>query len=241
MRLANNIEAIDLGLYLVEHKTLLFSDFHLGFEESLNRQGIFVPRLHYKDIVARLDLIFLALQEQKKSVKTIVITGDLKHDFGRIQRQEWKDILNLTDYLLKHCSKLVLIKGNHDTILQPIANKKGIQLVPNYRVDSILVIHGDVLPKDLHGVKTIIMGHEHPAIGLRAKGRVERYKCYLVGTYKRRTLIVQPSFNLLVEGSDVLHEQLLSPLLTDISSFNTFVLDEKDNNILAFGTIRSLR
>lgn len=240
MLLAKGIEAIDLGMYLLEHQTLIFSDFHLGFEESLNRQGVLVPRMHYKDIITRLDLIFSELKTQKKNVNTIVITGDLKHDFGKIQRQEWKDILNLVDYFLKHAPKLVLIKGNHDSILQPVANKKGIKLVPNHRVDDILVIHGDVLPKDLAGVKTIIMGHEHPAIGLRAKGRVERYKCYLVGTFKRRTLIVQPSFNLLIEGSDVLEEHFLSPLLTNVSSFQTFVVDERDKNILAFGKVKGL-
>ena len=241
MQLVTGIEAIDLGLYLVKHQTLIFSDFHLGFEESLNRQGVFVPRMHYKDIVARLDLIFLALKEQNKIVKTVVLTGDLKHAFGSIQRQEWKDILNIVDYFHKHAPELVLIKGNHDAVLAPVANKKGITLVSNYRISDILVIHGDVLPAELDGVKTIIMGHEHPAISLRAAGRIERYKCYIVGTYKRRTLIVQPSFNLLVEGSDLLQERLLSPLLTDVSSFNTFIVDEKQKEVLAFGKVKGLK
>jgi putative SbcD/Mre11-related phosphoesterase len=243
MQLTNAIEAIDLALYT--SKTLILSDFHIGFEESLNRQGVFVPRMHYKGIIDRLEHIFAVLKQAKKSVRTIVITGDLKHDFGRIGKQEWRDVMRLVDYLLRKSPRLVLIKGNHDVQLGPIADKHGIELVPDYRVEDILVIHGDVVPKTLTGIKTIVMGHEHPAITLRAKGRSERYKCFLKGAYKRRTLIVQPSFNLLTEGTDILQEQFLSPLLKGrlfgIGSFEAFLVDERNHDVLPFGPIKRLQ
>ncbi|HSU72257.1 MAG TPA: metallophosphoesterase [Candidatus Binatia bacterium] len=241
MQLAPGVEAIDLGIYLPSHQTLVFSDFHMGFEHSLNAQGYMLPRTHYKDVVDRLEHIFAELKKQKKTVARVVITGDLKHEFGTILRQEWRDVLRLVDYLLRRCETLVLIKGNHDVQLGPVAAKSGIKLVPDVRLGDILIIHGDDVPTNLKDIKTIIMGHEHPAIGLRAKGRVEKYKCYLVGPYRKRTLIVQPSAKLMVEGSDVLKEKQLSPLLEGgVKKFRAFVIDDRKKELLDFGLIKNL-
>ncbi|MBI4145594.1 metallophosphoesterase [Candidatus Woesearchaeota archaeon] len=242
MQLANGVDAIDLAIYLPVHETLVLSDLHMGFEESLNAQGVLVPRTHYKDLVDRLELIFAELKNRRQRVSQVVITGDLKHEFGGIRRQEWKDVSRIVDYLLRRVERLVLIKGNHDVQLGPIATRRGLELVKDVRLGDVLIIHGDQEPNDLKGVTTIIMGHEHPAIGLRSGTRVERFKCYLVGRYKRKTLIVQPSANLLTEGSDVMKEQTLSPLLSkDILSFKAFVLDDKKRELLDFGVIRRLR
>ncbi len=245
MHIVPGIESLDLALYLTSAKTLALSDFHIGFEESLNRQGVLVPRTHYKDVIDRLEHIFAVLKKAKKSVRTIVITGDLKHDFGHIGRQEWRDVMRLVDYLLRKCEHLILIKGNHDVQLGPIADKHGIELVPEYRVGDVLMIHGDVVPTKLRGITTIIMGHEHPAITLRSKGRSERYKCFLKGTYKRRILIVQPSFNLLTEGTDILQEQFLSPLLKGrlfgIGCFEAFIVDDRTHEVLPFGSLKRLK
>lgn len=241
MQLAPGVEAIDLAIYLPDHETLVLSDPHMGFEESLNAQGVLVPRTHYKDLVDRLELIFSDIKKRKHHVRQVVITGDLKHEFGGIRRQEWKDVSRIVDYLLRRSEKLVLIKGNHDVQLGPIATRRGLELVKDVRLGDILIIHGDQEPAALNGVSTIIMGHEHPAIGLRHGRRVERFKCYLVGGYKRKTLIVQPSANLLTEGSDVLQEQTLSPLLSKgVRAFRAVVIDEKKRELLDFGAIKRL-
>ncbi len=241
MELAPGAEAIDLALYLPAHKTLVLSDLHMGFEEALNRQGVLVPRTHFKDLVDRLEVIFARLKTAKKPVRTIVITGDLKHEFGRIGKQEWKDTMRMVDYLLRRSQRLLLIKGNHDVQLGPIAKRQGLELVKEHRAGDVLIIHGDRVPESLAGVSTIIMGHEHPAIGLRHGGRTERYKCYIVGTYKRKTLIVQPSANLLTEGTDVLKEETLSPLLSGLMKFRAFVIDDQKREILDFGVLKGLR
>jgi len=242
MELVKGVEVIDLALYLVKHKTLVLSDFHMGFEESLQAQGVLVPRTHYKDLVDRLEMIFAELQKKKRKVEKIVITGDLKHEFGKIARQEWRDAMRIIDYLLRKCRKVILLKGNHDVQLGPIAARQGIELQKEYRIGDFLIIHGDYGPTNLKTVKTIIMGHEHPAISLRHSGRVEKYKCYLVGTYKRKRLIVQPSCNILIEGSDVLREQVLSPLLkSGMSKFNAFVVDDQKKEVLAFGKVKNLK
>ena len=40
MDILDGVVADDLFLYLPEHKTFILSDIHIGYEESLNRQGV---------------------------------------------------------------------------------------------------------------------------------------------------------------------------------------------------------
>ncbi|MBW2986523.1 metallophosphoesterase [Candidatus Woesearchaeota archaeon] len=230
MEIYPGIELIDLGLYLTKHKILVLSDFHIGYEEGLSKKGVLVPRMQYKDVIARLDMIF-----SKVKPKMIVINGDLKHEFGVISQQEWKDVMRLIDYFERR-GELVLIKGNHDTILGPIADKKKIKVVDELFVDDVLITHGHKVPKRL--AEVIIIGHEHPAVFIRSDVRSEKYKCYLKGKYKRKVLIVQPSFNLLTDGTDVGSEDLLSPFLDqNLSNFEVFVVDKE---IYDFGKLKNL-
>ena len=71
-------------------------------------------------------------------------------------------------------------------------------------------------------------GHEHPAIGIQENARTERFKCFLVGTFKRKKLIVLPSFNLVVEGTDVLKQKKISPFLQgNIKNFDCYIIADK--------------
>lgn len=234
--LAPHVIAIDLALLVKD--TLIISDVHIGYEDMLHSRGVLIPKFQLQDTIKRLKSI---LEETKP--KVVVINGDLKHEFGRISSQEWRDTLKLLDMILEHAEKIIIVKGNHDPILGPIARKRGIEIVKDYVLGDVLVTHGDVGPnlegKKRKNIKTIIMGHEHPAIRIQDKGRSERFKCFLVGRYKRKTLIAQPSFFLLTEGTDVLKEKLLSPLLQqNLSNFDVYVVEDK---IYSFGKLKNLR
>lgn len=227
------IEIIDLALYLPKHKALVIADSHIGFEESLNKQGILIPRFQFKEIILRLEKIF-----EKIKPETIIINGDIKHEFGTISEQEWRHTLRLIDFLAKHCKKLILVKGNHDTILGPIAQKRNIDVVANVVLDDMLITHGDRLMKIPSSIKTIIIGHEHPAISFRQRPS-EKYKCFLVGKYKGKILIVQPSFNLVTEGTDVSKEYLLSPFLKqNLKNFECFIVAD---TVYRFGKLKNLK
>ncbi len=232
MNILPDIRIIDLALYLEKHKTLVITDTQIGYEESLNKQGILVPRFQYRDLISRLKNILRQVKPEK-----IIINGDIKHEFGTISKTEWRYTIRLIDFLAEY-GKLFLIKGNHDTILGPIAEKKNIKILDHCLIGDIYLCHGHKLPKDFKGAKTIIIGHEHPAVTLKDRGRVERYKCFLKGKYKNKNLIVMPSFNLLTEGSDVLIEKLMSPFLKDISDFEVYVVSEE---ILKFGKVKDLQ
>jgi len=238
--LTKDVKIVDLALYIPAAHALVVSDFHLGYEEAVSARGTLIPRFQFTDIMQRLDGI---LGQLKLPLKTVIINGDLKHEMGRISPQEWRDILKLLDYLARKAEKIVVIKGNHDTMLQPVAQKRGIELVSRFFINGILVVHGDVID-DMstdESVKTIIIGHEHPALGLKDGARYETFKCFLKGLWKKKTLIVQPSFNPLIEGTDIRLEEFLSPYLTAVGGFKAFVAgDIPDNKILPFGKVRDL-
>ena len=79
MKINDNIEIIDLALYLKKEKTLVVSDLHIGIEESLNKRGVLIPRSQFNDLLIKLKLIL-----NKVEVKRVVFNGDLKHEFGEI-------------------------------------------------------------------------------------------------------------------------------------------------------------
>ena len=225
MNILPNIKIIDLALYLEKQKILILSDFHIGYEEYLNNQGILIPRFQFKEILQRLENIFKKIKPSK-----IIVNGDLKHEFGIISAQEWRHTLQLLDVLLKK-APVTLIKGNHDTIIKPIAEKRNIEILDEYRKDSLLITHGNILKKP---EKTIIIAHEHPAISFKQRPS-EKYKCFLLGKYKNFNLIVQPSFNLVTEGSDITKNKLLSPFLNNIQNFQVFIVEDK---VYKFKTVK---
>jgi len=250
-----NLKIVDLALYHTKEDILIIGDTHIGYEEALNKQGLFIPRFQFEEIGKRLDNIL----KKTKKLKKIIINGDIKHEFGTISEQEWRHTLRLLDFLSKYCKDIILIRGNHDTILGPIAKKRNVKIEDSYiiherselgkkkfmkqissqRKNNILIIHGHKIPKQIpKETKTIIIGHEHPAISLREGPRVETYKCFLKGKWKRYNLIVMPSFNLITEGTDIVKERLLSPFLQqNIESFEAYIIADK---IYKFGKLKNL-
>ncbi len=237
MKILPNIDIIDLALYF--GSTLVIADVHIGYEEALNKQGILIPRMQFEEMVKRMEKIFSLLKGRQ--IKRIVVNGDLKHEFGTISEQEWRNTLKLLDLLAGHCNEVILIKGNHDTILGPIAKKRNIKVLEHYLKGDILIIHGDkILDKGLlKKASIIIIGHEHPAVSIREGPRVEQFKCFLKGRYKGKSLIVQPSFNTLVEGTDLLRDEILSPFLQqDIGNFDVFIVEDI---VYEFGKLKRLK
>jgi uncharacterized protein len=243
MEILKNILAQDLFLYLKKYNTFILSDIHLGYEESLNRQGIFVPRNNYNDLLIRLEKSLESIKKTGK-IEQIILNGDLIHEFGKIHFQE-KTLLQKFLKFLSDYGVVIVIEGNHDKGLKYFKDnlKNGVKILEYVLLGEILIMHGDKIPdKELlknNVVKTIIIGHEHPSVAISSGTRVEKYKCFLKGKYFGRNLLVLPSCNLFIEGTDVLRERLLSPFLKDVSikNFDVFVIEDK---IYDFGKIRSL-
>ena len=227
MEIEKGIKIKDLALIYKDH--LIISDLHIGLEEALNKQGILIPRFQFKEIKQRLEPLLL------KKIKVIVINGDLKHEFGTISEQEWRHTLQVLDLLLENNRKVILVKGNHDTILGPIADKRNLKVVDKYEIDDITIIHGNKI-KEIN-TKIIIIGHEHPAVTIKDNIRNETYKCFLKGKYKNKILIVTPSFSLVKQGYDVLNFDNHTLYIKNIDNFEVFVVEDKIYN---FGKAKNL-
>ena len=235
MNITDDIEIHGLALFLKQEKALVLADLHLGFEENLHKQGILVPWYQYKEIKQKL----LPILEQTKPEK-IIINGDLKHEFGRIPKQEWGEVLGMLTFLKQHCSELILLKGNHDNVLGPLAGKKDLEPKSHVLLGKTYICHGHKIPEDLDFQKcsTVLIAHEHPAISISDGVSSEKFKCFLKGKYQKKTLIVQPSHCLVTEGTDVLKEKTLSPFLNrNLSNFEVWVIADKPRY---FGKLKDL-
>lgn len=235
-----HVWAIDLALWIEREQALVLADLHLGYEEMLNQQGVFVPRINFKETKGRIEGRIL----KEVQPHTIVINGDLKHEFGAISQQEWREVIEMLEFLETLCEKMVLVRGNHDTILGPLAKWRGLEIVKNghyIKKEKLLVCHGDAVPatKEFKQAKTIVIGHGHPALSIRERFKRETSKCFLLGKFRSKNLIVQPSLLSLYTGTDVLREQLLSPFLQQpLGNFEAWVVEDK---VYYFGKLKDLK
>ena len=238
---------------LVDKKILVFGDLHIGFEEHIADQGIF-PRVQLKKIIEKLSGIFELLKKDKIEIEKVIILGDLKHEFGGISDAEWRDTLDFLDFVSKNIKKdegdenIILIKGNHDNILGPIAKKRSVKLVDFYKYKQICFLHGN----KLHGncfsdSKFLIMGHLHPAITLRDEYKKEKYKCFLKGKWKGKETYVLPSFSPISFGYDLdsiedsIHKgEFLIVKDKLLENFNVIIYNSRENKEYDFGKLKKI-
>src|SRR3989344_3066826 len=232
MEIAKGIEIIETALWLKKQNILIINDLHIGYEEVLQRKGILVPKFQLKEIITKLEHIL-----EKTKPEKVIINGDLKHEFGTVLKQEWKEVLQFLDVVLQKCKTVIIIKGNHDPIIAPIAEKRRVAVVTEYSVDDTLIVHGDELMETK--ATRIIIGNEHPAITMREGSKWEKYKCFLKGKWQRKELIAVPSFNPLLEGTDILKEEVLSPFLEDIATFKVYIVNKGE--VFDFGKVKDLQ
>jgi len=233
MYLSGKVRAEDLFLFLEDHSCLVVGDVHLGFEESLAKQGVFIPKFLFQEACSKLEHALKELRPEK-----VVFGGDLKHEFGTISKDEWRDSFELLK-LAKSFAEVVVVKGNHDVILEPVLKRQGVPLPEHYALGVNYFCHGHKVPRDeeFKRAARVFIGHEHPAVTLRDAGRVETYKCFLKGRFQGKEVFVLPSVPSIPEGSDVLRESLSSPFLQDLSDFEVFVTA---GTVYRFGKVKDL-
>lgn len=227
---------------LIEHvgkKILVVGDLHLGFDEMLVEAGNFAVKKGYmfKEMIKEFDKIF----EKTGKVDEIVLLGDIKHDFGKISKQEWQDILKLIDYLKNKCNNITVIFGNHDNMIGPIMNKRKIKVKKFYIVGRYFLAHGDKNYSEMWDkkIKNIIVGHGHPAVRLKEGVKVEKYKCFLEGKYEGKNFIVVPSFFEYNVGSDPRDGGVVLAWNINFNNFNVKIVGE-NLNVLDFGKLKNL-
>ena len=230
-KILKGAEIISAGLYFKKEGLLAVGDMHIGKEEDLNKEGILIPRTNFNAIMSELKHIL----KKTGKVKTIVLLGDVKHEFGLPSNQEWREIVELFEFLEKRCGKIVLLKGNHDNYIKPLAEWKGVELANKYFTNGLLFAHGNKIISS-RGAEAIVIGHEHPAITLSDEHKREKFKCFVKTEFRGKDLVVLPSLYSLSFGKDMRSKRFLSPYLKNLKEFECWVLEKR--KVFYFGKIR---
>ncbi len=224
-------------------KVLVVGDLHLGYEEALNRTGVLVGRQMFDEMISDLNAVF----GEVGKVDKVVLLGDVKHDFGGILKQEWKDVNAILDYFESMSRRVIVVKGNHDNILGPILKKRKMKLLGVYIWNGFAFLHGDEDYEEIwrKEIDTIIVGHGHPAVNLREpKGaKVEKYKCFLVGRFRGKKMVVVPSFIDFYVGSDPRDDEMVMAWDVNWMNFDVKIVSPGEGNleVLDFGKLKKLK
>ncbi len=209
------MEALEVlpGLYATPQGALIYkdvaivADLHLGFEEEMGKKGIFLPP-------AQLKRALEVVEALSKATRTLVIAGDLKHQFGRLGKQERVDVERFLDAVEKRGLKLILVRGNHDNFVRHLVEDRGFEVVEELDLgNGLKVIHGH---KEAELGEVTVMGHEHPSIAMRDPvGAVAKFPCFLRVPTERGHLVVLPAVGIYQSGTNVSlnREAYLSPIL----------------------------
>jgi putative SbcD/Mre11-related phosphoesterase len=152
---------------LLRHKAervVVVGDLHIGWEVTLAQQGIHIPSQTDK-MLSRLKVIV-----EKEKPTRLLMLGDVKHSVTAAELEEWRDVPEFFEALLKLVPSIQVILGNHDGNLEPLTPSQ-VELLPATGValwKRFGLIHGHAWPTpEVLGCETLILGHLHPAVTLR--------------------------------------------------------------------------
>ncbi len=192
---------IGKSVFFPKRKILVIGDLHLGYERMLFSHGFSLPFNQLEETKRDFEEIIKKIGKSK--IKTVVFLGDLKHHFS-FEKNELKELKEFLEFVKKSLPKrkIILIEGNHDKIKLP-----EWEYFKYYIDNDLAFVHGNIKYKEIFqkGINTILMSHLHPAVSIQDPHGIkkEKYKCFLIGRYKQKDIIVLPSFFPIIEGSEI--------------------------------------
>lgn len=244
LQVSDGVEIVGLGLYVESLGSLLVADLHLGYEEALASQGVYLPPVQYSEL---RDLLASMIKES--GARRVIILGDVKHEFGDVTRLEWRETILLFEFLKRELGLGVeVVRGNHDNYLVSVLKRLEVPFHDPFLLEKgWLLMHGHLPPPvELYSdaVSHVVIGHEHPAIVLRDElGAKLKLKTLLVGSYAGKTVYVLPALSPLMPGTEVnVDRPLLSPILStsEVDSFRAYAVD-MEAGIFDFGELRYVK
>ncbi len=212
---------------------LVVGDLHFGAGSGIG--GLDIGENVFLSVLEELDHVFLKVGR----VDTLVLLGDLKHGFSQVSRNERDYLSRLFSFLRKKKCHVRIILGNHDTYLATATKEYEVQ--DYFLWKGYCFLHGDrdfleIYEKNVH---TWVVGHLHPALFLHEGVKSEKYKCFLVGEYKRKQIIIVPSFSDVREGGDITAWESNLAWPFDLEKFKVFLVGEH-LDVLDFGNLGAL-
>lgn len=219
----------DRAVFLPAESTLVFSDVHLGRDETSDVQ---VRLGEHEDVTGRFESLCDRFEPEE-----VVVAGDLLHSFSTLPRGVLETVRELRRIAEKTDATLVVTPGNHDTMLAKLWDGP---TETEYRVGDWVVTHGHEMPT--LEAERYLVGHDHPTIEIEG----QRRPCYLYGAggYQGADVLMLPAFTRLAAGVPVNRlsgPELQSPLVRDLDSYRPVVRDETADETLTFPPLEEFR
>jgi len=142
-----------------EKKSLIITDIHIGFENALISNEIFIGK--NTSINETIEEISDIIDSEKPD--SLILLGDIKSGIKNISKSEWSEVPLFFNRIKQKCD-ITLIPGNHDANIQKLV-PESISMISSIGMveENILLTHGHTVPpKNFSHVDKIIMGHVHP-------------------------------------------------------------------------------
>ena len=220
----------DRAVYVSGANALVVADLHLGRDYTSAVEATLGERAAILDRLAGL------LRHCRPA--EVVVAGDILHAFDELPPGVEDALAALRDLVEEEGAALELVVGNHDSMLEQIADAgREYHLADGETV----VRHGDELPSGSADAARYVIGHDHPAI--RIEGR--RHPCFLCGTSTQvdADVVVLPSFNPLCVGTLVnglSSADFGTPFIDDTSAFHPVVYNATVGEPLRFPSLAQL-
>ena len=140
-------------------KSLVVSDIHIGFENSMAANQIFIG----KNSSTRETIQEITQIVDDEKPDSIVLLGDIKSSIKNISKIEWNEIPIFFKEITKKC-EVILVPGNHDANIHKLV-PDNVSLISSTGMveEDILLTHGHTMPSEnFSHVNRIVMGHLHP-------------------------------------------------------------------------------
>ncbi|MCE4627660.1 MAG: metallophosphoesterase [Desulfurococcales archaeon] len=216
------------AIFIRRANAVVIADLHLGYEESMARQGVYLPRLQI-----RKALRVIRKAKEITGAKKLIINGDIKHEFGRLLKSEKLEVAKfLRGAYETGYSEVILVRGNHDNYVKPIIESLGGEVVEELVEGDVLLTHGHKKVRGSHGV--IVIGHEHPSISVSISGVKARFPIFLLVPLEDDSMVlVLPAAGAYQTGNpvSVIRENYLSPIIREkgvVSEAVPIIVDETE-------------
>jgi DNA ligase-associated metallophosphoesterase len=165
------------ALFLPQFYTLVISDVHLGKSAHFRKNGIPLTEApQHQDLQNIQNLI------DSCSPSTVIFLGDLFHSTYNESWLQFKLFVASNPEV-----EFILIKGNHDMLVESRYVEAGIRLMSAMQIESKILFSHEPSNNGLFNVH----GHLHPAIRLTGKGR---QKLVLPCFWKGKKHLAMPGF-----------------------------------------------
>lgn len=142
-----------------EKKNLIVTDIHIGFENTLASNEIFIGKnTSTNETIEELSNII-----NSEEADALILLGDIKSSIKNISKNEWDEVPLFFNKIKQKCD-IILIPGNHDANIQRLVPENISMISPIGMVEeNILLTHGHTMPSEnFSHIDKIIMGHVHP-------------------------------------------------------------------------------